>query len=312
MSEWRVQQGASVRSRPVRWLLVLMISFSCSRQIVIAQPQRLPKHELWKIHVNGTGLEQIAIKPGFICGSPVWSPDGKWIAFDTQRAEEGLRASQIAIIRADGTGLQHLGPGAIPSWSPEGQQIVMHTYGTVAGESPGIYVMDRDGSNREMILDHWGGPRWIPRSNRIASVNSSGALLILDLETGVEKNVLPGKYFCRAGFGVSPDGHRYSFGNQRSGIGIATLDEEKMQASVRLFVPNGSCNYSSWSPDGKRIVYSWHLDESTPLQLYLYDVDSDKPPVLLPGQDAKRVNGSPDWSPDGKTIVFVSHIPEPK
>jgi Tol biopolymer transport system component len=42
------------------------------------------------------------------------------------------------------------------------------------------------------------------------------------------------------------------------------------------------------------------------MQLYIMDVDNDKEPTHLKGQDRTRVNWGPDWSPDGKIILFGS------
>src|SRR5262245_21969137 len=41
-----------------------------------------PPWELWTINVDGTGLKQLIASPGFRHGSPDWSPDGKWVAYD--------------------------------------------------------------------------------------------------------------------------------------------------------------------------------------------------------------------------------------
>ena len=39
-------------------------------------------------------------------------------------------------------------------------------------------------------------------------------------------------------------------------------------------------------------------------------VTGDAEPIVLPGQDAQRVNSCGDWSPDGKRLVFVSVVNE--
>ena len=62
-----------------------------------------PQWQLWKVNVDGTGLAPLAETPGFSCGSPKWSPNGKFVAFDTRRLGEQLQQSQIAVVRADGS-----------------------------------------------------------------------------------------------------------------------------------------------------------------------------------------------------------------
>src|SRR5262245_1704411 len=84
---------------------------------------------LWKINVDGTGLARFAGEPDHRCGSPQWSPDGKFVAFDTWPAGKSNLTTivQIAVVRADGSGLRLIGHGAMPSWSPDCTQIVCHT-----------------------------------------------------------------------------------------------------------------------------------------------------------------------------------------
>lgn len=51
---------------------------------------------------------------------PVWSPDGRWIAFFSPPA--GGETGSIHVVRPDGTGLRRLAPAARPgiAWSPDG------------------------------------------------------------------------------------------------------------------------------------------------------------------------------------------------
>ena len=74
--------------------------------------------ELWKINADGTGLMRFVDTPGETCGSPDWSPDGKFVAFGAWRVDQNLYNAHIFVIRADGTGRRDLGPGAMASWSP--------------------------------------------------------------------------------------------------------------------------------------------------------------------------------------------------
>jgi Tol biopolymer transport system component len=278
--------------------LSFVLPFSCLCIALIALPSN-GESELWKINIDGTGRQRFAETPGFRCGSPDWSPDGQWVAYDTWPLNGGFRDSQVAVIRADGTGQKLLGRGAMPSWSPDGKQLVCHTY----DDGGGIVVMNADGMGRETILEHWGSPRWSPRGNRIASI-SNGTIALYDFETGEERPIFREQYPMRQGFAISPDGLRFCFPDTSGGVGIATLDEETMQAKVRWVVTSEQCFHASWAPDGKRVVFALAPTEDGGDQLYTMDVDNETTPTWLPGQDRTRTNTNPDWSPDGKTIIY--------
>ena len=183
----------------LRTLFVLMAVCSSARA----------SYELWKINPDGSGLAPFAETPGYSCGSPDWSPDGKFVAYDTWKVEETYSKSQVAVIRADGTDIRLLGPGAMPSWSPDGKQLVCHTY----SRPTTIVVLNPDGSGREAIINHWGSPRWSPKGNRIASI-LNGGIALHDLATGTERNIFPRPYNVLHGFSISPDGLRFCFGDR--------------------------------------------------------------------------------------------------
>jgi Tol biopolymer transport system component len=284
------------RNRLLRPILCSAIALCVTTSAIAAERQ---PWELWQVNVDGSRLRPFARTPGLTCGSPDWSPNGKLLAYDTWPLGQPLQASQIAVSRSDGTQQRLIGPGAMPSWSPDGAQIVCHTYNPET-----IVVMNADGSGREVILDHWGSPRWSPTGNRIASVRN-GNIGLYDLATGTERIILRGPYSVRQGFAIAPDGLHFCFGQSDGGIALATLDEQNMRASVRSLVKSGMCHHASFSPDGNRVVFSWQADSKLS-QLYLLDLEASEPPRLINGQDPARHNYNPDWSPDGETIVFAS------
>jgi Tol biopolymer transport system component len=267
-------------------------------------PEPDPPYELWRIDPDGNGLARLAETPGYTCGSPDWSPDGTLVAYDTWPVGKSYNETKLALIRPDGSGQKIIGDGAMPSWSPDGKQLVCHTY-----DNPQtIVVMTPDGGGLEKVANHWGSPRWMPRGNRIVSIDTGRDMLLLDLATGTERRILPGNYASQVGFGIASDGLRICFGDIEDGLNLATLDERKMRATVRSLVKGGIARHCSWSHDDKRVAFGWKPNGQELEQIFVFDFEASAA-TRLPGQDAKRNNACPDWSPEGETIVFVSQQP---
>ena len=101
--------------------------------------------------------------------SPSWSPDGRSIAFTSDR--DGNR--EIYVMDANGDNLQNLtndsSQDRSPSWSPDGRSIVF-TSDRVGGGNYEIYVMDANGDNVRRLTDHPAedrAPSWSPDGRHI-------------------------------------------------------------------------------------------------------------------------------------------------
>lgn len=85
--------------------------------------------EIWKIKVDDQSAEVFFALENHRVGNPIFSPDGRWIAFGGQNMmEPSYNMSMIGIIRPDGSGFKWLTESldrsvGNPKWSQDGQSI---------------------------------------------------------------------------------------------------------------------------------------------------------------------------------------------
>lgn len=81
---------------------------------------------------------------------PAWSPDGKYIAFMSERDGD----ADIYVMNADGSNVTNLTNNSFwdshPAWSPDGTRIV---FASSRDDNIDIYIIDSDGSNETRLTD---------------------------------------------------------------------------------------------------------------------------------------------------------------
>ena len=136
--------------------------------------------EVCLVNSDGSGLRRLTPhRPdGRSSQSPDWSPDGKWIAFHSNRDAKldgapAYSGTDIYLMDTEGSSITRLTetlPGRLtqnPAWSPDGKMIAFNS--TRDGDSIAtdweIYVMNSDGTGiRRLTHDKKpdGHPRWSP------------------------------------------------------------------------------------------------------------------------------------------------------
>jgi len=250
--------------------------------------------------------------------APRWSPDGRWLAFLSDR--DGGRA-QLYLIPADGgephklTALEH-GAGAAV-WSPDGRRIAFAA--RVPTELP---PLDKD------ARDRWAErPRVITRAQYKAdgqgyTFDARSHLFVLSVASGVA-NQLTSDDADSIAPAWSPDGKQIAFSRSRERIAnyslfdIWVMDEDGRNA--RPLTQNvGRATSPAWSPDGSTVA-CYGTDEQEPgfgesvIRIWLVPAGGGAPRRLTGGYDRSVVllpreatTPGPMWAADSSSVTFIA------
>ena len=102
---------------------------------------------LWVVNTESGGLRQITHErdPNVAMGVPVWSPDGRAIAFVSSRGNQGWTFG-VWLVDSDGSNLRNVAnPGLGPAWSPDGRWVYYSTRGGAAATDVVLKKVPVDG-----------------------------------------------------------------------------------------------------------------------------------------------------------------------
>jgi len=254
-----------------------------------------PLLNIYVMNADGSGLQNLTNNPGSD-DAPVWSPDGKRIAFVSDRDGN----YEIYVMNADGSGQVNLTNNSASDvsavWSRDGSKIAFVSSRDGNDE---IYVMNADGSGLQNVTNNPGGdggPVWSPDGSKIAFTRSSRIYVMsadgsgqVNLTNELGAHVMPA---------WSPDGTRiaYVFSvscDPRACLGGSYIRVMNADGSGVTQLTNTRVdNSSTWSPDGTRIAFVSDRDGNW--EIYVMNADGSGPQNLTnnPGSDI-----SPAWRP---------------
>jgi dipeptidyl aminopeptidase/acylaminoacyl peptidase len=253
--------------------------------------------------------------------SPVWSPDGKTLAFLSSRSGD----SQVYLLSLEGGEAQRLtklSTGAdLVKWSPDGKTIAF-TSSVYPDCKDDDCNSKRDAEKEKnkvkahvaehLLYRHWNHWNEGKRSHLFV-VPADGGAAPRDLTPGADYDVPPDQRGGPADINFSPDSKEICFTAVTDKMEAISTNGDLFTVPVaggeikRITTQPGFDGEPVYSPDGKYIAYHAQLKpeyESDRWRVMLYDRNSGKNENLSEGFD--RSADELAWSADSKTIYFTS------
>ncbi|HEY0734312.1 MAG TPA: hypothetical protein VGD69_05360, partial [Herpetosiphonaceae bacterium] len=201
-----------------------------------------------------------------IATNPVWSPDGKQIAFVSDRDGN----PEIYVMNADGGEPRNLTQNPErdfdPAWSPDGTRIVFASYRDQPADRSAandLYIMNADGSEVTRLTDDLArnsAPAFSPDGTRIAFDYFDGGGI-------VDGDIAGGEIYI-----MSADGT-----NQQ-----------------RLTAEETGGRHASWSADGARIAFASARNDSSTFEIFTINPDGSD---LVKLTDNPASDAEPAYAP---------------
>ncbi len=290
--------------------------------------------DVWVIPASGGSPVQVSNFPsGRGARSPVWSPDGKMIAFIPPGIDGMSKELWIVPVAENGK----------PLAPPSKIELPLETYQMVAGWTPdskiglqlmnpehnALYTVPASGGKAVQITPAgWPeNPRWSPDGKRIyfrgfkdgpniSSVPAGGGevTIVLPFRSGKEAyESAPG-----GGNDISPDGKKLVFSGgirvHKDNIISYEVDIYTMPTEggepIKITKSPGQDRFPCWSPDGKRVAFIRYSEPSKDKKTHIMNICI----VSAEGGDVRQITSESDkvfwscidWSPDGKSIAYFS------
>jgi serine/threonine protein kinase/Tol biopolymer transport system component len=276
-------------------------------------PPSAGRSDIGTISRSGGEIE-VVTKDASTNWNPVWSPDGKYLYFASDRSgnmsfwrvaidqKTGKVQGEAAVVSTPSTFNRHL------SFSRNGRRMIY----VQTDQRSNIQAIKFDAKAEKTV----GEPFWITRGDRQIvrpELSPDGTRFVMRVPRRTQDDIVVvnrdgtnwrdltnDKFFDRYPR-WSPDGKRIAFTSDRSGrYEIWMLDADSTNLRQLTFDSPGDTTFPLWSPDGTHIFFRNNLVNS------ILDVDktwAEQNLRLLPAVGGDELFIAWDWSPDGKMLL---------